>query len=77
MSYAKEHNNDECDRCLNNVGKNNLFKTPFFYMDKNDDTHEDMSPYLRIRTGKQYDDGYRQYYVCQKCYESQMKMRKY
>jgi len=55
MSYSKKHTKDECDRCLSNVGKDNLHRVPFLYKDYNDKVHKDL--------GK----GYRQYYVCEKC----------
>jgi len=45
-----------CDRC----GKEDkLYKLPFVYKDMNDKIHTDLG------------DGYRQYYVCKKCLESQ------
>ena len=72
MTYDKSHTEDHCDRCIKKVGKENLKRLPFLYLDKNDHTHEDMSPTLRIH-GRRCDDGYRQYYVCAECYDAQTK----
>ena len=55
MSFNFEHNENECDKCLKNVGKENLRRVPFLYKDYNDKSHEDLG------------DGYRQYYVCDDC----------
>ena len=74
MSYDKEHKESECDRCLKDVGSENLHKIPFLYLDKNDNVHKDMSPMLRLATGRKCDDGYRQYFVCKEDYDIQMKM---
>ena len=52
MSYPKEHTDDDCDRCLKLVGKDNLREVPFKYLDKNDSVHPDCGGM------------YRQYYVC-------------
>ena len=57
MSYPANHIEDECDRCLENVGKENLKGIPFIYKDCNDKMHRDL--------GK----GYRQYYVCKDCFK--------
>lgn len=57
MTYGKEHTEDECDKCLVNVGKANLFKVPFLYQDCNDKSHKDEG------------DKYRQYWVCKKCFK--------
>lgn len=46
MSYPKNHDENDCDKCLSKVGKANLKKVPFLYLDKNDKTHPDMSPWL-------------------------------
>lgn len=43
MSYDKNHTEDECDKCLKNVGKDNLFKCSFLYLDKNDNVHTNES----------------------------------
>jgi hypothetical protein len=66
MTYNKKHTEDECDKCLAKVGKANLTKVPFLYLDKNDNIHKDLSPMLRAG-GQKCDSGYRQYYVCNKC----------
>jgi hypothetical protein len=54
MSY-EYHNEDECDKCMKNVGKKNLLKVPFLYLDCGDVHHKD--------EGKNY----RQYYICKEC----------
>lgn len=59
MTYSKSHTEDDCDKCLDKVGKNNLFKLPYLYCDKNDNIHPD------------YGNGYRQYYVCSKCLKAE------
>jgi len=51
-----EHTEDQCDKCQENVGKDNLKPVPFLYKDMDDKHHEDLG------------DGYRQYYVCNECY---------
>ncbi|MFC1755565.1 hypothetical protein ACFL96_19605 [Thermoproteota archaeon] len=66
MVYGKDHTDDHCDKCCKKVGKENLKKVPFLYLDKNDETHPDMSEVLRAQ-GYRCDDGYRQYYVCKDC----------
>lgn len=63
MSYTKEHTEDDCDKCLKKVGKQNLRKVPFLYLDKNDKRHKDVSHKIK---GK-HDTGYRQYYICEDC----------
>jgi len=50
-----KHAENMCDVCFKEVGKENLFKVPFIYLDKNDKFHEDLG------------DSYRQYYVCKEC----------
>jgi len=67
MSYDKSHSCHECDKCLKNVGKENLKKLPFLYMDKNDNMHEDVSKYFSLK-----EPGYRLYSVCKSCYESEI-----
>ena len=57
MSYDKFHTKDHCDKCNKKVGKENLRCVPFLFKDMNDKIHEDKG------------DGYRQYYVCEKCYK--------
>jgi len=64
MTYEKTHTNDHCDRCLKKVGKENLKQYPFLYKDMNDDMHKD--------EGK----GYRQYYICNECFEKEFKIKK-
>jgi len=54
MSY-EYHNENQCDKCDKNVGKDNLSPVPFLYKDMNDVAHPDKG------------DGYRHYYVCKKC----------
>jgi hypothetical protein len=56
MSY-ESHSDDECDKCRKVVGKNNLTKVPFLYLDKNDVSHPDLG------------HSYRQYYICKDCKE--------
>ena len=60
------HNDDCCDRCNGIFGKENLIKLPFLFCDKNDTEHEDLSFLLGLS-----DEGYRQYYCCPKCLETQ------
>ncbi len=55
MSYTKDHTEDECDKCLKNVGKENLRKVPFIYLDRNDHIHENLG------------NDYHQYYICGEC----------
>ena len=50
------HTKDQCDKCQNVVGMKNLRPVSFLYKDMNDKFHKDMG------------EGYRQYYVCNKCY---------
>jgi len=58
MAYSKEHQESECDRCLQEVGINNLIQVPFLYLDRNDKIHPNQG------------NDYRQYYVCKSCYKS-------
>lgn len=53
--YSKTHTEDECDKCLKNVGKKNLHKVGFIYLDRNDHIHENLG------------NDYHQYYVCDEC----------
>lgn len=62
--YGKDHNNDECDKCLADIGEKNLLKLPFLYCDKNDDMHKDVSFMLGYPNA-----GYRQYYACKRCFD--------
>lgn len=57
MSYSKDHNENQCDRCLREVGRTNLSDVPFLYLDRQDHTHPD------------YDKrkGYKAYKVCSSC----------
>ena len=50
------HTEDQCDKCSDKVGIQNLRAMPFIFLDKNDKFHEDLG------------HGYRQYHVCDKCY---------
>jgi len=58
MTYTNKHTKDECDKCLVNVGKENLKRVPFLYLDRNDKIHEDMGY------------NYRQYFVCEECFKN-------
>ena len=44
MSYTNNHTEDECDKCLKKVGRENLTQLEFLYMDKNDKVHPDQTP---------------------------------
>ena len=55
MAYDNQHTENHCDKCLKDVGKENLIRVPFLYKDCNDKVHEDMG------------DAYRQYYICEEC----------
>lgn len=57
MSYEINHTSAMCDKCGKVVGIQNLYKLPFIYKDMNDKSHEDLG------------EGYRQYYVCEKCFK--------
>lgn len=52
MGYTKDHRSSDCDKCLKRVGKKNLTKVPFLYLDKNDKVHKDMSPWMREQKRK-------------------------
>ena len=80
--YDETHHCGECDRCLKNVGKDNLIIVPFLYKDMNDSMHKDEGEFdfkdgkkksntcsdFRVKNTKKSElDGYRQYYVCKKC----------
>jgi hypothetical protein len=56
LSY-EDHKDGMCDRCEE---KQATKKLPFIYKDMNDRAHTDLG------------DGYRQYFVCDDCYEIQM-----
>lgn len=64
MNYDYNHTEDNCDKCNKCVGVINLIKLPFIYMDKNDCKHPDVGWQFGIK-----EPGYRQYYVCKKCYK--------
>lgn len=55
MTFGEGHTEDDCDKCLNRVGKENLIKVLFLYKDINDKSHDDLG------------EGYRQYYICKNC----------
>ena len=54
MTY-EFHNDNQCDKCDEVVGKENLSPVPFLYKDMNDVAHKDLGR------------GYRQYMVCKNC----------
>lgn len=56
MSYDKNHQEGDCDKCLKRVGKQALRPSPFLYMDKNDKVHPDV-----------YRKDYKQYFLCLDC----------
>jgi len=58
MTYGNEHTEDMCDKCCASVGKINLIKLPFVYLDMNDKSHKNLG------------NGYRQYYVCIECWRN-------
>lgn len=55
MGYSKTHTDDDCDKCCERVGKENLRAVPFLYKDMNDNMHKNLG------------NGYRQYYICKDC----------
>lgn len=59
------HKESMCDKCGKDIGKHNLRPVPFLYCDVNDKNHPDVSYLAGYPTGT----GYRQYYVCDDCYE--------
>lgn len=63
------HTDDHCDKCEELIGKRKLKALPFLYCDKNDYLHPDLSPLVGYPVG----EGYRQYYVCDRCYESEQR----
>jgi len=80
MSY-EDHSEGECDRCLKDVGRDKLRPVNFYYLDKNDRTHKDMSPLIRKEYRRQgfmvkVDSGYHQYQVCSSCFEREEKIAK-
>lgn len=50
----EEHDDKVCDRCQEHPKK---WRLPFLFKDMDDKSHKDLG------------DGYRQYYVCDKCKE--------
>lgn len=60
MSYTSEHKDSECDKCLEDVGKENLRPMQFLFKDCNDKIHKDYDP---------RQPNYKLYYVCDKCYK--------
>lgn len=58
MTYGKTHTENHCDKCNTKVGKENLLRVPFLYLDRNDKSHKDM------------ERNYRQYFVCKECKEN-------
>jgi hypothetical protein len=62
MSYDKTHTEDDCDKCLSKVGKANLFRVGFLYLDRNDRVHENLG------------NDYHQYYVCKECAKQKFNM---
>ena len=58
MTYTNKHTEDDCDKCLRRVGKENLQEVPFLYLDRNDKIHEDAF---------MYEKDYKQYYLCKEC----------
>lgn len=61
MSYPENHRASQCDVCLRDVGRENLRKVPFLYLDRNDHVHLDAFPELPDMKD------YKQYYVCEEC----------
>lgn len=41
------HTESMCDKCGKEVGKDNLRPVPFYYLNKDDKFHKDMSPGMR------------------------------
>jgi hypothetical protein len=66
MSYER-HKSSECDKCLEDVGEENLQEVNFLYKDLNDKSHEDLG------------GGYRQYKICKDCQriENRMELKKW
>jgi len=67
VSYDESHSDDECDCCLEKVGKENLKPLWFLYLDRNDHVHPDCYP-----DDPQYKD-YKCYCVCDACYERELR----
>ena len=63
-SYDKSHTKNECDRCLKDVGVDNLKSLPFIYLDLNDKMHKNLGR------------GYRQYRCCKECYDLEVRIWK-
>jgi len=64
MSYDKNHTKNDCDRCGNLVGIENLIKVKFLFLDRNDKIHADA-----INNSKYKD--FKQYWVCLECKKRQ------
>ena len=62
MSYGFDHKESMCDKCLEDVGVENLSRVPFLYKDMDDKSHRDEG------------DGYRQYWVCPLCLEKEKRI---
>ena len=56
MTYGDWHKEEDCDCCCKKKGVMNLYRAPFLYLDMNDKSHPDLG------------HGYRQYYLCKKCW---------
>ena len=69
MAYDENHSKEDCDSCGKRVGRENLFRLPFLYCDKNDKFHPDRSRLVGRKPGS----GYRQYKVCKNCYDIEYK----
>ncbi len=62
-SYDSTHTSDACDKCLENVGRDNLEPVNFIYLDRNDHVHPNIGDINPV-----YKD-YHQYYICKNCKE--------
>lgn len=66
MGYTKDHTEDDCDKCLKRVGKENLRPLKFLFKDCNDKIHNDYNPLTH--------PNYKLYYVCGECYEMEKRI---
>ena len=64
MGYDDSHTDDDCDKCLRRIGRENLKALTWLYLSRSDDKHPDMSHLV----GKP-PVGYRQYWCCKDCYD--------
>lgn len=64
MSY-EDHTDDECDKCREVPSNGILVPVDFYYLDKNDVAHKDVSE----EAGYPKDSGYRRYEICLSCKE--------